>query len=1003
MNDLKYCLSENIITTTNGTFFYNCPIYLKNEPFVTLSGDKPAIKMVDTKAFCSSIVPSIIIDGKYRRLSDFETIETFFKPNITKWIIKDENELDIQLVAVSMMDKKGACFRVLSNQDITIDFINFLNTKERLEFTNKPTDRNDPSLCGDRINFPCEEDDDFISNLVKFKKNNPTFIILIPEKDRILVECKSDDTIYNECISQISALTKIIDIDTPDKKLDITVKFSAVAQDALYHDNVYHHGAMAWNTPFPGWRSIYGATVLGWHENVQQEANHYIGYQVQENSNSSAESLDEYFLGALQCVNSVYFGIGHINKDQYMYNFQTQFFDQLIHSWKWTNDEKLEKILYSALKLHSEWQQKCFDANEDGLYESYINSWPTDSVWSNGGDCPEETSYAYTVNATLSKMAKNVGDIVQSNKYSIKAKKILQQFMKELWISDEGYVGFYREGQAEKRLHKDSWLYSIFLPIDAGMLCENDAAQALYYTEYGLERVFDSNGGELVYLSNFLPYVWSVRVIEYGDVLHLALAYFQTGLFDDGWKLLKGVYREGYYHERVPGGFQSDNTSTDFGDNVSMYNRVIVEGLYGIRPNYPEGYVDIKPSFPIVWEKANIKTTEYQYSYYNTNEKISMVGELPKKARINLTLPLKSTKVVSLMMNDKPIDYSIVEGFGMPLLKLSIDSCENFSLQVNLSGKFVYEPESEIDVSCEKVIYIKEEILHIEDPQKVVKEYDYDGKVTLNDVYGNHMFFVSVMKDGVKYKRNIKLKFDKKKFEHMGMGIEEISADARWSYINLKDKFNSDIKEIYNSKYKNTKDASGMLKLGVDGFSPWTFGFWNAKTPKMDFSSIKVNEKGRIYTDFGVEFLFEEQKNIVFTSKYDNYPDSRVIDINKEGTGIFILVAGSTNPMQTRIANAKIILNYEDNSQEYIDIVPPFNFWSVCGYKESCKKGGDYPINKDDFALGGYMPKIVEFGNNCRGVILSKEIKPNTILKNIELKCLSQEVVIGIMGISIIK
>lgn len=1001
MDDLKYCLSENKITTTNGAFFYNRPIYLKNMPFVTLSGDKPAIKMVDTKAFCSSIVPSIIIDGQYKRLCDFESIEAFFMPNITKWIIKDCKGLEIKLAVVSLMNKKGVCLEAFSNQDITIDFMNYQNTKERASFTNKPTDRNDPSLCGDRINFPYDENDDYINNIAKLRKNIPIYLSMAPAKDRILVECEKDDIIYNKCVSQVSLLTKIIDIDTPDKKLDMTVKFSSVAQDAFYHDSVYNHGAMAWNTPFPGWRSIFGATALGWHKNVIKQAKYYIDYQVQESSNNLPESLDEYLLGTLQSDNSVFFGIGHIAKDQYMYNFQTQFFDQLIHSWKWTNDEKLERILYPALKLHSQWQQKCFDSNEDGLYESYINSWPTDSVWSNGGDCPEETAYAYTVYDTLSKLAKNAGEIIKSNEYSQKAQKILEQFMKELWISNEGYVGFYREGQGERRMHKDSWLYSIFLPIDAGILCENDAAQALYYTEYALERVKDSNGGELVYLSNFLPYVWSVRVIEYGDVLHLALAYFQTGLFDDGWKLLKGVYREGYYHERVPGGFQSDNTSTDFADNVSMYNRVIVEGLYGIRPNYPEGYVDIKPSFPIDWEKAKIKTNEYEYSYYNTNEKITIVGKLPKKAKINLTLPLKATKVVDLTMNGKPIDYDIVMGFGISLLKLSIDSCEEFSLQVDLSGKFEYEPESEIDVCGKRVIYMKEKLLHIEDPQQVVKEYDDDGKIVLNDAYGNHMFIASVMKDGVKYKRNIKLKFEKKKFEHMG--IERVANDVSWSYIDLTDKFNSDIREIYNDKYKNTNDYSGMLKLGVDGFSPWTFGFWNAKPPKMDFSLAKLNDKGRISTDFGVEFLLLDQKNIVFTSKYDNYPNSCVLDINKEGTGIFLLVAGSTNPMQTRIENARIILNYEDNSQEHIDIVPPFNFWSVCGYKEACRKGGDYPISKDDFALGGYMPNLVEFGNNCRGVVLSKELKPNTILKNIELECLSQEVVIGIMGISIMK
>ncbi len=1003
MKSIKYQLSNNKIVTDNGLYFYNRPLYMKNQPFVGLSGDKPAIKMVDTKAFCSSIVPSIKISEQFKKLRDFENITTHFMPNITEWLVKDDTGTEVIMVAVSLAEGNGVSLKVISNKDSEIDLVNYLNTKERKTFTNKPTDRNDPSLCGDRIKFPCDVDDDFISNLFILRSDTPLYVCITPSEDKIAVVLQKDDKEFNDSIKRAIDLTKIIKLDTPDSYLSMTVNFSSMAQDAIYHDNVYHHGAMAWNNAYPGWRSIYGASVLGWHKNVINEAEYYIAYQVKESPNILPSALDEHYLGTIQYVDSVYFGKGHIAKDQcIMYNFQTQFFDQLIHSWRWTNDKNLEKILYPALKLHSEWQQKCFDSNEDGLYESYINSWPTDSVWANGGDCPEETTYAYSVNIALSEMARNAGEMNLSKEYDNRAQKIKTALLKELWISDRGYVGFYREAQGEKRLHKDSWLYSIFLPIDAGILDENEAAQALYYTEYGLERVKDDNGGELVYLSNFVPYVWSIRVIQLGDVLHLALAYFQIGLFDDGWKLLKGVYREGCYHERIPGGFKSDNTSTDFGDIVSMYNRVIVEGLYGIRTNYPQGYIDIKPSFPIEWEEAKINTPEYEYVYTNTCQKISIDVKLPKKAQINLTIPLKATEVLSLMVNDNFSDYEIVEGFGIPLLKLSIDSSREFSLNVDLQGEFLYQPEEEINVGRERTIEIKEKIIHIEDPQNIIKEHDEDGKIVFNEVYGNHMFLVNVMRDGVRYKRNIKLKFPKEEFMHKG--IEEIPTEAMWSYVDLKGQFNSDIREIYKKKYKNTNDVSGMLKLGVDGFSPWTFGFWNAKPPEMDFSLVNINDSGRIVTDFGVEFKFNpEGENIVFVSKYDNFPNSYKIDINEEGKGIFLLVSGSTNSMQTRIANARIILNYCDNSEEYIDIVPPFNFWSVCGYKDSCNLGGDYPTSKHDFTLDGYIPNIVQFGNNCRGVVLSKEMKPNTTLKSIEIKSLSQEIVVGIMGVTMIK
>ena len=55
----------------------------------------------------------------------------------------------------------------------------------------------------------------------------------------------------------------------------------------------------------------------------------------------------------------------------------------------------MEKILRPALELHLEWAKDCFDPDDDGLYESYINTLPTDSVWYNGGGSVEESAYAY--------------------------------------------------------------------------------------------------------------------------------------------------------------------------------------------------------------------------------------------------------------------------------------------------------------------------------------------------------------------------------------------------------------------------------------------------------------------------------------------------------------------------------------------------------------------------------------------------------------------------------
>ena len=49
-----------------------------------------------------------------------------------------------------------------------------------------------------------------------------------------------------------------------------------------------------------------------------------------------------------------------------------------------------EKMLRPAMELRLEYIHDCFGPDDEGLYESYARTWPTDNKWYNGGtekDC----------------------------------------------------------------------------------------------------------------------------------------------------------------------------------------------------------------------------------------------------------------------------------------------------------------------------------------------------------------------------------------------------------------------------------------------------------------------------------------------------------------------------------------------------------------------------------------------------------------------------------------
>jgi hypothetical protein len=120
------------------------------------------------------------------------------------------------------------------------------------------------------------------------------------------------------------------------------------------------------------------------------------------------------------------------------------------------------------------------------------------------------------------------------------------------------------------------------------------------------------------------------------------------------------------------------------------------------------------------------------------------------------------------------------------------------------------------------------------------------------------------------------------------------------------------------------------------------------------------------------------------------------VPVNVSGDAIWLLVCGSSNPMQLRIANAVLRFKYSDGKVETFDLVPPQNFWSLCGFGRV-----DYDYARDGFALPKDPPPQVQLGENCRAIVCGWKLRPGAKLESVTLETLSPEVIVGLMGASV--
>ncbi len=480
-------------------------------------------------------------------------------------------------------------------------------------------------------------------------------------------------SVFTESWAHQAASERLV-VETPDPFLDAALAAVGHPIDALYQQqtSVFHHGTLSFNIPFLGWRVISGSTALGWHDRVAANAAVYFARQVIEAPDKERPDPDPVRLGTQQSAKSRFFGRGKIATPHDMYDTQTQFFDQTIEGWRATADPELERGLRPALERHLVWARECFDPDGDGLYESYINTLPTDSVWYNGGGSVEQSAYLYTAHLAARDLARRAGDADGAAQHQQSAEKIQRALREKLWIRERGHFGLYLDQEAPQRVHPDAWTLSQYLPIEAGLLTPIEAVQALHFTEWALERIRLPYGGSLCQLSNWVPSKWSVRDIFNGDVWALALAYAQTGLADEAWDLLRGALLESAYAGGMPGGFSHIGAGADFGDSVNMFPRAAVNGLFGYAPDYPNGTVLFRPALPTAWPSASLRTPDFSFRFRREDDCDRYTVSLTREAAMEFRLPVRAERVARVTIDGTPVPWTVEPGLGCTWVRLHV-------------------------------------------------------------------------------------------------------------------------------------------------------------------------------------------------------------------------------------------------------------------------------------------------------------------------------------------
>ncbi|HNX89301.1 MAG TPA: DUF4450 domain-containing protein [Paludibacteraceae bacterium] len=844
-----------------------------------------------------------------------------------------------------------------------------------------------------------------------------------------------------------SELASRIVINTPDPYLNTIGGALAVAADAIWDGKVWLHGAVGWRMQLTGWRAAYTGDCLGWHDRARTHFDNYAASQVtnvplivphpaQDSVLNLARSEKKW--GTPQYSNGYICRNPNRADQMHHYDMNLCYIDELLWHLNWTGDLDYVRKVWPVITRHLAWEKLNYDPDNDGLYDAYACIWASDALYYNSGAVTHATAYNYRANRMAALIAEKIGE--NPFPYLQETEKIGKALETTLWLSSKGHWAEYKDFMGLKRLHESAAVWTVYHAIDSEVGDEFQWYQATQYIDREIPHIpvkakgLEDEGYQTISTTNWLPYSWSINNVAFAEVMHTSLAYFQAGRYENGFQLLKSSILDGMYLGGSPGNFGQisfydaarGESYRDFGDPIGVASRVFVQGLYGITPDAMNRKLVIKPGFPRNWNFAQLTTPDVSFDFKRTMNEGALDTYLIKSNLENidsleLQLPAPSDRIVGITANGKKTAWKIKpKSIDQPviIIRLPIKKGIFVELKIDWSGEKINTDNSAkktFRTGDELSFESRNQIVDFYDPQRVLENPSIvDSKRLKGQIVGKHEFhtiFIQLKSGEMTWWHPVEIKMEKERKADTRNFAHVIS--GKCEPVDMNQLFNSSVTDIFKNQYLSPRSPYTTLQLPVQGIGEWCHP---KMTAVIDDSGLrKIIRDNLLKTPLGVNFRTPEAgKNIAFTSRWDNYPDQLDIPLSGYATHAYLLMAGSTNHMQSRIENGSVTVYYKDGSLDNMDLVNPDNWCPIeQDYYEddlAFEIEGERPYRlqlnsglvsnnlERDLKIKGVYGRPIEGG---AGVLLDMRLNPGKELSHITLRTLSNDVVIGIMAVTL--
>ena len=1072
---LRYIPDGEDFVIINGDKKFNRALYGGHSGFRLETGDVPEFALFLPR-MGGNLSFAISNNNKRINLNDAKWTETRYRPGKRMYSITDPllGKGRVEIEALALYEIEGGIWKITSHNipkdiklhitfggasltgfsrggDMGVDPVDGFELKDKYCVGNK-YDIHDNTFT---LSFGADNDQYLYGTLPNNSKlttdNRPALNgeVVLTESQYIYIgrDDKAGkenlEELFNKTENAREELASRIKFTTPDPFFNTIGGALSVAADGIWDEEVWLHGAIGWRMQLTGWRAGYTGDFLGWHDRARTHFDNYANSQVVDVPQTiphPAQDLELNMARSVKKWGTPHYSNGYIcrnpnkNNQMHHYNMNLCYIDELLWHLNWTGDLDYARKMWPVITRHLTWEKLNYDPDDDGLYDAYACIWASDALYYNSGAVTHSTAYNYRSNKMAALVAEKIGE--DPTPYKKEAEKINNAINKTLWLQNKGHWAEYKDFMGLQRLHESAAVWSIYHAIDSEVGDNFQRYQATQYIDNEIPHIpvrakglIDDNY-QTISTTNWFPYSWSVNNVAFAEVMNTALAYFQTGRNEEGYKLLKSSVLDGMYLGGSPGNFGQvsfydaarGECYRDFADPIGVGSRVFIQGLYGINPDALNNKIVVKPGFPSDWKHADLHTPDISYNYKrdDKNEAYDLSFNLDNINNLELQVIAKYDKVKSVMVNGVKTDWELnTKSIGRPMINIhaKIEKNNICNIEIEWDGNEIekenntlnkYKPNEKVEFQS------KYQISEIYNPQNALTKTSHDKYKLSGIVNGKsqyHTIFIKVSSGDLSWWDTVNFEID----QDMSVNYSNFSdvVSQKCEVVNIDKYFNSNVTDIFNNKYLTPRSPYTTLQLPVQGIGEWCHP--NLTAEINDSGMRNATQNNILKNNLGIDFRTPKQgKNIVFTSLWDNYPNAVDIKLSGKATNAYLMMAGSTNHMQSHIANGIVTVHYKDGSSVEVELINPDNWCPieqdlfVDDHAFSIKGERPYRVHLNSGLISNNLEKELKisgvYGRSIdggAGVLMDIPLNPAKKLSHISLRTLSNDVVIGLMSVTL--